>query len=231
MCVPKACASRLFLWKKYQGWVRVSSIMLNFCYSFRLMLYLHNKNKNNKDAKLGLKMGLTAMLLTIFLCVFANQSFAASKKIYVWRDAKGVLVFSDTQQPEVDAEEIKLNSKAIDMKPVDTSILNDNKKNKTIKFSIDITSPIHEETIRDNTGSIHINGRNEPRFIPGHKVQLYLDGVKYGHPKASLLFVIRNIDRGEHTLQLGLIDEKGKSLAKSKTITLFLHRRSIISGP
>jgi len=196
------------------------------------MLYSHNKNKNNKDAKLGLKMGLTAMLVTIFLCVFANQSFAAPKKIYVWRDANGVLVFSDTPQPEVNAEEVKLNSKAIDMKPVDTSVLYDNKKNDAaLKFTIDITSPLHEETIRDNTGSIHISGRIGPRFIPGHKVQLYLDGAKYGHPQASILFVIRNIDRGEHTLQLGLIDEKGKSLAKSKTITLFLHRRSVISGP
>jgi len=205
--------------------------MLIYCYSFKLRLYSHNKNKNNKDAKVGFKMGFTAMLLIVFLCVFTNQSFAAPKKIYVWRDAKGVLVFSDTPQPEVDAEEVKLNSKAIKMKPVDTSILYDNKNDdKSIKFSIEITSPIHEETIRDNTGSIHISGRIGPRFIPGHKVQLYLDGAKYGHPQASILFVIRNIDRGEHQLQLGLIDEKGKPLAKSKSITLFLHRRSVISG-
>lgn len=206
--------------------------MLIYCYSFRLRVYSHNKNKNknNKDASVGFKTVFTAMLLTVFLCVFTNQSFAAPKKIYVWRDAKGVLVFSDTPQPEVDAEEIKLNSKAIEMKPVDTSILYKDQKDKKIKFTIDITSPIHEETIRDNTGSIHISGRIGPRFIPGHKVQLYLDGAKYGHPQASILFVIRNIDRGEHTLQLGLMDDKGKSLAKSKTITLFLHRRSVISG-
>ena len=230
MCVPKACLYRLFLWKKFLLSVRVSAVMLIFCYSFKLGLYSHNQNKNNKDAKVGLKMGFTAMLLSIFLCVFTHQSFAAPKKIYVWRDAKGVLVFSDTPQPEVDAEEIKLNSKAIEMKSVDTSILYGDKKNKAIKYTIDITSPIHQETIRDNTGSIHISGRIEPRFIPGHKVQLYLDGAKYGHPQASILFVIRNIDRGEHQLQLGLIDDKGKSLAKSKSITLFLHRRSVISG-
>jgi hypothetical protein len=176
-------------------------------------------------------MGFTAILLTVFLCVFTNQSFAAPKKIYVWRDAKGVLVFSDTPQPSVNAEEIKLNTNAIRMKAVDTSILYNDNKNKTIKFTLEITSPIHEETIRDNTGSIHISGRIGPRFIPGHKVQLYLDGAKYGHPQASILFVIRNIDRGEHQLQLGLIDEKGKSIAKSKSITLFLHRRSVNSGP
>ncbi|WP_212668791.1 DUF4124 domain-containing protein [Pseudoalteromonas sp. NBT06-2] len=179
---------------------------------------------------MGFKMVFTVILLTVFLCVFTNQSFASPKKIYVWRDSKGVLVFSDTPQPSVDAEEIKLNSKAIEMKSIDTSILYDNKKDKVIKFTIEITSPVHEETIRDNAGSIHISGRIGPRFIPGHKVQLYLDGAKYGHTQASILFVIRNIDRGEHQLQLGLIDEKGKSLAKSKSIKLFLHRNSVISG-
>jgi hypothetical protein len=180
----------------------------------------------------SLKVGLTAILLTFFLCMATMQSFAAPKKIYVWRDAQGVLVFSDSPQPQVDAEEIKLNSKAIEMKAVDTSDLYDIKDTvKTIKFTIDITNPTPDETIRDNTGSVHISGRIGPRFVQGHKVQLYLDGAKYGKPQTSILFVIRNIDRGEHQLQLKLIDAKGKMLAKSKSVTFFLHRRSIITGP
>ncbi len=162
------------------------------------------------------------IIICLFTLLFSTIAISKQKKIYVWRNDKGVLVFSDT--PQKGAEEIKLNSKSTEMKAVDTSILYEDKPDKTTKYQIEITTPEDQSTLRENSGSVHINGRISPRFSQGHKVQLYFDGVATGSSIPSTLFVLRNIDRGEHNIQLKLIDLKGKVIASSDVRTFYLHR-------
>jgi hypothetical protein len=60
-------------------------------------------------------------------------------------------------------------------------------------------------------------------------VRLVFDGLAYGEPQNSAVFVLRDIDRGEHTIQLELIDQNGKLIAVSPVTTFYLHRASVIS--
>ncbi len=172
------------------------------------------------------------MILSVLLVLMTLTTASAepSKNIYVYKDENGVLVFSDT--PRKGAEKLKLNTPALNMPSTDTSIFNepDNELEK-IKFSISVTSPYQEETIRDNTGSVHVSGLIKPRFLQGHQVQLFLDGKAYDKPQTSTIFAMRNVDRGEHNVTLKLLDSQGEILATSKPVTFFLHRRSAILGP
>ncbi|WP_234399056.1 DUF4124 domain-containing protein [Pseudoalteromonas sp. T1lg75] len=173
---------------------------------------------------------LYILSMVVLLSILSTAWAAPSKSIYVYKDENGVLVFSDT--PRKGAEKVTLNAPIMNMPTIDTSVLDETDDElEAVKFNITITSPTQEETIRDNTGSVHISGQVKPRFLQGHSVQLFMDGQAYGEPQSSSLFALRDVDRGEHSLVLKLLNSEGEVLASSKSVTFFMHRRSVITGP
>ena len=59
-------------------------------------------------------------------------------------------------------------------------------------------------------------------------MQLLFNGKRDTPPQSSGTFVMRNVDRGAHTIQVQLFDESGKAVASSEQITFFMHRASVI---
>lgn len=154
---------------------------------------------------------------------------ATSTKIYVWRDETGVLVFSDSSKPG--AEEIEVNTESQNVSPsIDTSILDITPKILDDKFEVEIVRPTNNSTIRDNTGSVHVAGRIKPLFKQGLTIQLFIDNIPYKTPQTHSMFVLRDIERGEHQVKLVLQDAKGKVIASSKTVTFYMHRASAIKA-
>lgn len=153
---------------------------------------------------------------------------AATSKVYVWRNAEGVLVFSDSPKPG--AEEIEVKDPNIASSSIDTSILDITPKVIEEKYQVEITQPATNSTIRDNTGSVHVQGRIMPIFKQGLKISLLLDGEPYQKPQSYSLFALRNIERGEHVLKMELINTKGKVIASSPPITFYMHRASVIKA-
>lgn len=163
-----------------------------------------------------------AIILTIFV---GTTTYAASAKIYVWRDENGVLVFSDSPKPG--AEEVQVEDKSIGIPSMDTSVLDIKPKPLDENYQVVITQPENNATIRDNSGSVFVSGGIKPIFKRGLKIQLYLDGKPYNEPQTHSMFALRNIDRGEHQIKMELIDDKGKVIASSKQITFYMHRASV----
>lgn len=175
-------------------------------------------------------MVLRNTLLFILLFILSVTVGAATKKIHVWRDKDGVLVFSDTPNPNPNtpSKEITLNDDVITIKTENTDIFNrPPAKPKAITYKIEITTPTHEETVRDNTGSVHVTSRVMPSFKSGHKVKLLMDGKLVEKPQASSVFALRNVDRGAHTVQVVLLNDKGKQIAASESVTFFMHRAKV----
>lgn len=94
--------------------------------------------------------------------------------------------------------------------------------------SISITSPANDVTIRENGGSLTVNTSIKPALAAGHLLVLYLDGQKM-QENTSGNFQLSNVDRGTHSLQVHIMDHKGKTLLSSQSITIHLQRTSIIS--
>ncbi|MBE0369773.1 DUF4124 domain-containing protein [Pseudoalteromonas aurantia] len=163
-------------------------------------------------------------LLFLGCFVLFSSSVLADSKVYRWKDEQGNWVFSDV--PRQGAQEIQLN-KSMTMPAVDTSILNTQASQKAIEYTASITSPNHEQTLRENTGTIYVTGQIQPSFSNGLKVQLTLDGKATGPMQTSTTFVLHNVPRGEHSLLLRLYNEQGKVLAQSDPTTFYLHRKSI----
>jgi hypothetical protein len=164
------------------------------------------------------------LLLTLIFTLLSSNIFAASTKIYVWRSDDGVLVFSDSPKPGAEEVEVREPNTA---SSVDTSMLDLTPKVIKDDYQVEINQPKENTTIRDNTGSVYVTGSIKPIFKQGLNIQLYLDDKPYKKPQPHSMFVLRNIDRGEHIIKMKLLNDKGKVIASSKSITFYMHRSSV----
>ncbi|WP_394176550.1 DUF4124 domain-containing protein [Thalassotalea litorea] len=161
----------------------------------------------------------------IILSLLAANSLQAKSKIYAWKDEQGNVVFSDTPKPG--AELIEVEDQQTIITSVDTSILDITPRAKVEEFQVSINQPEDHATIRDNAGSIYISGQVSPVFKRGLSVQLIFNGEKHGEPQTRSVFILRNVDRGEHKIKLELINNQGKVIASSKERTIYLHRARV----
>ena len=166
------------------------------------------------------------LFIVMLACVATSLQAQQTKKVFVTRDANGVLVFSDSPQPG--AEEVNLSQRANVMAATDATLPNTRKVEKE-PFSIVIVQPEEQGTVRDNTGSVYVSGKISPMFERGLRVRILLDGKPQGEPQNTAVFILRDVDRGEHKLQMELFDQSGKLIATSPVTTFYLHRASVIS--
>ena len=165
------------------------------------------------------------LLLTITLGL-SNYGYAAEKKIYAWEDKNGVLVFSDT--PHKGVTEVKLTSQHLTMPATNTDILNNQPQPQKTAFNIAILSPEHNQTIHENTGTVYVTSRITPRFESGLTIQLFVDGQTHGPASHDSTFAIKDVERGEHTLQVKLLNNKNQIIAVSQPYVFFMRRKGLI---
>ncbi|MBB1292851.1 DUF4124 domain-containing protein [Pseudoalteromonas sp. SR44-5] len=164
------------------------------------------------------------LLLLVTLILISFYGYSGDKKIYSWKDKNGVSVFSDTPKPG--AQEIKLTNQSLSMPTVDTSILDEQQPAAVKSYKAVISSPADQGTVRENTGSVYVTSRITPRFENGFKIQLLVDGAPYAEPSNISTFALREVNRGEHTLQLKLFDPQGSVVSVSPVSTFYMHRAS-----
>ncbi|WP_057830122.1 DUF4124 domain-containing protein [Colwellia sp. TT2012] len=166
------------------------------------------------------------LLFSLLVITLAAPVHPSTAKIYVWRNEKGVLVFSDS--PRAGAVEVitKPGNIIQSSTSIETKVLDISPQETIEEYEIVINTPKNNATIRDNTGSIYIGGGIKPRFKSGLEVQLLLDGKPHQNPQKHSMFSLRNIDRGEHKIKMLLLDEEGKVIASSASVTFYMHRAS-----
>ncbi|KZN42725.1 MULTISPECIES: DUF4124 domain-containing protein [Pseudoalteromonas] len=165
---------------------------------------------------------VSRLWLVIILCLASHAAYA-DKKVYRWKDENGNWVYSDT--PRKGAAEVKINTHFLTMPATDTSVLGNSSTQQTAtEYKATIIAPNHKQTLRDNTGSVYVSGQITPRFAKDFTVQLYLDGKPTGPKQHTITFALRNVPRGEHSIQLMVFNSKGKVVTKSDETIFYLHK-------
>ena len=91
--------------------------------------------------------------------------------------------------------------------------------------SVVIVSPRSEETIHDNAGNVAVTvivddgAQDAP-------LRVLLDGRPYGPLQHTRSFTLTGVERGEHTLQVQLIDAAGEIVASSDAVKFYLWQAS-----
>jgi len=91
----------------------------------------------------------------------------------------------------------------------------------------EIVSPADDEAIRSNAGDVTIGFRSEPGLREGDRVEILIDGERFGEPSRNDLQTVSNVDRGSHRLTARVIDASGEPIATAGPVTFHLLRAAV----
>lgn len=169
----------------------------------------------------------TGLLLMLLLSAFgfAQQNSNQDKPVFVTLDQNNVPVFSDTPSPGATQITVQEANRMLAVTPTELPKL---KKEAPVSYKVRIVLPADQDSVRDNNGTVYVQGQVTPVFAQGLRVQLYLDDQAVNEPSANANFILHNVERGEHQLRISLLDQSGAVIAQSNSITFFMHRASVI---
>ena len=174
---------------------------------------------------------LTYLLLT---WMAVTSSFSVYAELYKSVDKDGEVTYSDVP-PSEDAQKLEtpqLNiTPAVKVPPKAEEPDEDIEEEKDTRYSnLSITDPENDATIRNNEGSFSVTVNSQPELNTrqGHTFTLLLDGKSVHDKTQSGSFSLTNIDRGTHQIVAIIKNKQGKTLAKSKTTTVYIHRQSVL---
>lgn len=182
--------------------------------------------------------------LFVIGCVLLMPTSA--REYYRWVDENGTIHFSDLP-PELNIDinidittysfdesidvnrNIKIPLPVIPPEPPGVVDILEELEFLEIATRIRLASPQNDATIRNNQGDIAVKVNTNNPLGDNQWIRVLLDG-KIHAKKQSNLITLKNIDRGSHTLAAQLL-ENGKVIAKTKRITVFLHRAILHKTP
>ena len=167
-------------------------------------------------------------MLIVLALAASTGSQAADEGIYRSRDAQGNVIFSD-RKPDESAEPVRLP-------PTNTMpevAVPPQSQNATAAPAADdevvgyrtlaITAPLDGETIVNPAGYVAVVVAVDPPLQERHSLRLLLDGEPAGVPQQGALD-LQGLVRGEHTLQLLVVDDAGNRVQESAAVTVQVHR-------
>ena len=96
--------------------------------------------------------------------------------------------------------------------------------------TVRILSPVSGETIHDNDGNVpvrlELSGRGTVDAYG--RVRVLLDGRSYGADRERASFMLENVERGDHELQIQIIDRAGETIATSAAVKFLMWRASAL---
>ena len=173
---------------------------------------------------------LTAILLAFLLSCTAIRPHAA--EIYKTVDKDGNVVFSD--QPADDAKPVSIGPTNSMGPPSGASrpAAPEGSSEPTAAYyeSLDITSPEDGSTINNPVGNVLVQFNLSPQLRDGDTTRLLIDGVPGGIPADGGLLAPTN-SRGEHRLEVQVLDPEGSVLRTSAPIQVTVFRSPVRDKP
>ena len=189
---------------------------------------------------------------TLFLLLALVFSVSVAAEVYKWIDEEGRVHYGDrpggssnvtrlpgfeasSSPPPVEAPSPKEPVPAV--KPAETTpgvysfpeLFGDRSAPGPANYSISITTPLQDATVRDNQGIIPVAFTTTPMPDEDFSYQMYLDGEPWFQPFFSQQVYLSNVERGSHSIQVRLMDSEGSVVGESNSVTFHLHRASALN--
>lgn len=164
--------------------------------------------------------------LALVLLMFALPAVA---QIYKYTDANGNTAFSNQPPNGTQAETVELPplnrvQPAAPPAPAPSSPSQNQAQQNTAAYPVlELTDLPQEQALRANNGTFTVGVAIEPRLQSGHLLQLVVDGVPYGQPTNIPRLQVMQLDRGEHSFAVQVLQEQ-QPIQQSQTINLTVQR-------
>lgn len=188
------------------------------------------QQQNHWRIILGMKITAILLLTAFFLA-------PAQAEVYKYLDEQGNVVFSDRQNPSGEDEVVDISPPntipstrgtrpTVKMAPPQSKA---SSKPQDLYSSLSIVHPVHDSSVRANDGNLTVKIESEPPLDAGagDLLKLYLDGQPAAQGMSAHI-PLENLDRGEHSLEVQIIDVDGQVLKTSPSIKFYIQRHSVL---
>jgi hypothetical protein len=167
--------------------------------------------------------------------LFGVALTAGAAEIWRWKDANGVVHYSDNPVPG--AERIIVNTprpSGSGEPPAQTAAtpapLAPEPSSRPVAYtSCAVLSPARDETFR-GVQAVSVTLGIEPALPQGHRIQVFVNGVARGDwPPESSNFTFPEVFRGSHTLNVRIVDQNGRTVCNGPSSTFHLQQVTVLS--
>ena len=169
-------------------------------------------------------MGVRA---AVFIILSGSCMAQALAQVYKVEKEDGTVVFTDTPAT-TDTKTLTFDAKTLNVAPPlpgKMPAAQSPAEREQTRYTIRITSPAPQATVRNNKGEVSIVATSSPKAAG--RYQLKLDD-KVVEQNSSGTFALSGVPRGAHTFQIQLLSNKGKTLASSQPQTFYMHQASAL---
>jgi hypothetical protein len=167
---------------------------------------------------------VTLMFRYGLLISLAFLSLVCSAQVYKHVDEDGNVTYTD--KPPAESELIEIREPNTLAPPPKIDYPKKAPKAAATSYDVKITSPAPETVIPRGPGNFSVSASVSPSLQSGAQLQLLLDGVKEGEPQRGSSWALTNVYRGARELSVAVIDARGKELARSEPVTIYVFRPS-----
>jgi hypothetical protein len=153
---------------------------------------------------------------------------AAAQEAYRWVDENGVVHYSD--KPREGAEQIQLPTPNVAQTrrigPAQTPTEEEPADEPAPGYeAIDIVSPAEEETLWNIEGVLNVSVSLTPAMQAGHQMRAYHNGMS--EMVSGTSFQLQEVWRGEHTIQVEVLDATGTLLIRSQPRRFYVQQNTV----
>lgn len=95
--------------------------------------------------------------------------------------------------------------------------------------TIDIQSPADQETFSNNGGTVAVRVGFDPPLAVGHRYDVAIDGQRMNRTTSAPQLTLTNVARGEHALQIIVLDATGAEIMRSPVRTFYVQQVSVLN--
>jgi hypothetical protein len=174
------------------------------------------------------------LILASCLLAFASQAQETKKELWTWRDANGVVHFSDTPGPGAKRVDLVVTgppSGGATQQPAATPSAGAQPPAApaTTYTLLEIWQPENGASFFDANATVNVRIRTEPAVAEGDSLQLYLDGKRIDGAGSGLDYTLENLDRGAHSITATIRDARGNEKIRSQPVVFYMKQNTIIA--
>jgi hypothetical protein len=178
-------------------------------------------------------------LLASCLLAFAVQAQESKVQMWMWKDANGVVHYSDVPGPGAVKMDVNISHGQPGSAPTSSSQGEGNGEGRgegappvasTTYSSLEIVQPANGASFFDADSVVDVQISPSPGLAKTDSVYLFLDGKRVGNSGSALGYSMQNIERGEHTLTSVIVDEQGNEKIRSQPVVFYM-KQNVIGTP
>jgi hypothetical protein len=170
-------------------------------------------------------------LLATCLLAFASQAQESKVQLWTWKDANGVVHYSDVPGPgavQVGINVPKGQPSAAPAAPGESSP--PAAAEQAVAYtSLAIVQPANDTSYFDADAVVDVQIAAEPSLAEGDSLFLYLDGTRVGNSGDAFNYSLPSVPRGTHTLIAIIFDSQGKERIRSQLVVFYMKQNTIIA--